>query len=126
MQHLKSFTTGGDKFVDIHALDLQRLGEQQFDIFFCPMVFGLDHAENEKKKIAFCFFEIDNTAGCRDHKAKKISRVDEVSARSILKKLNELQMLSFSLTLLAVSLSSQYAYHLEMEKKFRLASRQAF
>ncbi len=28
-------------------------------------------AEYEKKKIAFCFFEIDNTAGCRDHKAKK-------------------------------------------------------
>ena len=46
MQHVKPFSTGGNKFVHIHALDLQRPGEEQLDVFFCPVVFGLYHAED--------------------------------------------------------------------------------
>lgn len=46
VQYFQSFTTGGDEFVDIHALDFKGLGEEQLDVFFCPVVFGLDHAED--------------------------------------------------------------------------------
>lgn len=46
VEHFEPFAAGGDKFVDVHALDFEGLGEEQFDIFFCTLVFRLNHAED--------------------------------------------------------------------------------